>query len=87
MDGYFRSLAYMRPLAIWSMQWALDPPEVIANAPRVPSIDRLPSECDQSGFSNMQSALKNPLPQLRKLRRACNCLRGNKKKSLTEASG
>jgi uncharacterized protein (DUF608 family) len=86
MDGYFRSLAYMRPLAIWSMQWALDPPEVIANAPRVPSIDRLPSEYDTSGFSNMQSALKNPLPQLRKLRRACNCLHGTKKKSPPEAS-
>lgn len=81
MDGYFRSLAYMRPLAIWSMQWAIDPPAIIANAPRVPSIDRIPSEYDTSGFSHMQSTLRNQLPQLRKLRRACNCLRGNKKQS------
>nr|GEV79566.1 non-lysosomal glucosylceramidase [Tanacetum cinerariifolium] len=25
MDGHFRSLVYMRPLAIWGMQWALSP--------------------------------------------------------------
>lgn len=81
MDGYFRSLAYMRPLAIWSMQWAIDPPAIIANAPRVPSIDRVPSEYDTSGFSHLQSTLRHQLPQLRKLRRACNCLCGKKKQS------
>lgn len=81
MDGYFRSLAYMRPLAIWSMQWAIDPPSSIQNGPRVPSVDRIPSECDASGLSSLQSSLRNPLPQLRKLRRACNCLRGKRKQS------
>lgn len=79
MDGYFRSLAYMRPLAIWAMQWAIDPPETIANAPRIPTVDRLPSECDTSGFSSMQSTLRNPLPQLRPFRRAYNFLRGKGK--------
>lgn len=30
--GHFRSLSYMRPLAIWGMQWALAPPPTIPKA-------------------------------------------------------
>eukprot|EP01018_Ginkgo_biloba_P010209 Gb_33013 [translate_table: standard] len=33
-DGQYRSLCYMRPLAIWAMQWALSPPEHIKEAAR-----------------------------------------------------
>lgn len=83
MDGYFRSLAYMRPLAIWAMQWALNPPESIANAPRVPSVDRTTSETTHNaGFVTLADALRNPLPQLRKLRRFCDCLCRKKEKAL-----
>lgn len=32
-DGRYRSLAYMRPLAIWAMQWALAPPKHIREVP------------------------------------------------------
>ncbi|KAK1428999.1 hypothetical protein QVD17_11198 [Tagetes erecta] len=32
MDGHFRSLVYMRPLAIWGMQWALSPAKVVLSA-------------------------------------------------------
>ncbi|GBG64961.1 hypothetical protein CBR_g48710 [Chara braunii] len=32
LDGRFRSLTYMRPLAIWAMQFALNPPERTARA-------------------------------------------------------
>lgn len=34
VDGHYRSLMYMRPLAIWAMQWALSPPEAILKAPK-----------------------------------------------------
>lgn len=27
-NGQYRSLQYMRPLAIWAMQWALSPPKL-----------------------------------------------------------
>jgi len=33
-DGNYRSLCYMRPLAIWAMQWALAPPKRIIEAPQ-----------------------------------------------------
>lgn len=41
MDGHFRSLTYMRPLAIWGMQWALSLPKVILDAPHVNIMDRI----------------------------------------------
>ncbi|KMZ76241.1 hypothetical protein ZOSMA_105G00720 [Zostera marina] len=28
-DGQYRSICYMRPLAIWAMQWALSPPKLM----------------------------------------------------------
>ncbi|KAG8091936.1 hypothetical protein GUJ93_ZPchr0012g18845 [Zizania palustris] len=34
IDGHYRSLIYMRPLAIWAMQWALSPPKAILEAPK-----------------------------------------------------
>lgn len=40
-DGHFRSLIYMRPLAIWSMQWALSLPKAILEAPEVNIMDRI----------------------------------------------
>ncbi|KAM7488738.1 hypothetical protein LguiB_026222 [Lonicera macranthoides] len=41
MDGHFRSLIYMRPLAIWGMQWALQSPKAILNAPQINIMDRI----------------------------------------------
>ncbi|GFY92934.1 beta-glucosidase, GBA2 type family protein [Actinidia rufa] len=40
-DGHFRSLIYMRPLAIWSMQWALSLPKAILDAPKINMMDRI----------------------------------------------
>lgn len=31
MDGGYRSICYMRPLAIWGMQWALTKPKLLKN--------------------------------------------------------
>lgn len=40
-DGHYRSLIYMRPLAIWGMQWALSPPKAIVDAPKVNVMERI----------------------------------------------
>ncbi|XP_072955535.1 uncharacterized protein [Typha angustifolia] len=40
-DGHYRSLIYMRPLAIWAMQWALSPPKTILDAPKINIMDRI----------------------------------------------
>ncbi|OAY68565.1 Non-lysosomal glucosylceramidase, partial [Ananas comosus] len=40
-DGHYRSLIYMRPLAIWAMQWALSPPKTILEAPKINMMDRI----------------------------------------------
>uniref|UniRef100_A0A5B6Z297 Non-lysosomal glucosylceramidase n=1 Tax=Davidia involucrata TaxID=16924 RepID=A0A5B6Z297_DAVIN len=41
IDGHFRSLLYMRPLAIWGMQWALSLPKAILEAPQINIMDRI----------------------------------------------
>uniref|UniRef100_A0A0E0EYT6 Non-lysosomal glucosylceramidase n=1 Tax=Oryza meridionalis TaxID=40149 RepID=A0A0E0EYT6_9ORYZ len=41
IDGHYRSLIYMRPLAIWAMQWARSPPKAILDAPKVNLMDRI----------------------------------------------
>ncbi|MQM17314.1 hypothetical protein Taro_050281 [Colocasia esculenta] len=41
VDGHYRSLIYMRPLAIWAMQWALSPPKAILDAPKISMVDRI----------------------------------------------
>ncbi|KAE8698076.1 glutathione-disulfide reductase family protein [Hibiscus syriacus] len=41
MDGHFRSFIYMRPLAIWGMQWALSIPRAILEAPKINMMDRI----------------------------------------------
>ncbi|KAL7594536.1 hypothetical protein Lser_V15G29538 [Lactuca serriola] len=49
MDGHFRSLVYMRPLAIWGMQWALNPVKVVLNAPSINMMDRRLHESEDDG--------------------------------------
>ena len=41
IDGHYRSIVYMRPLAIWSMQWALSIPKAILEAPKINMMDRI----------------------------------------------
>ncbi|KAJ4805671.1 Non-lysosomal glucosylceramidase [Rhynchospora pubera] len=41
IDGHYRSLVYMRPLAIWAMQWAITPPKAILEAPKINVMDRI----------------------------------------------
>lgn len=50
MDGSFRSLVYMTPLAIWGMQWALMAPK----GPRVNVMDRIntPPLSSQTSFND-----------------------------------
>lgn len=40
-DGHYRSLIYMRPLAIWAMQWALSLPKAILVAPQINMMDKM----------------------------------------------
>ncbi|KAI3798173.1 hypothetical protein L1987_33442 [Smallanthus sonchifolius] len=41
MDGSYRSLVYMRPLAIWGMQRALEEPKAVLDASSVNIMDRI----------------------------------------------
>ncbi|ERN18870.1 non-lysosomal glucosylceramidase isoform X1 [Amborella trichopoda] len=41
IDGHYRSVIYMRPLAIWAMQWALSSPRAILEAPKLNLMDRI----------------------------------------------
>ncbi|XP_042517357.1 non-lysosomal glucosylceramidase [Macadamia integrifolia] len=43
VGGHYRSLIYMRPLAIWGMQWALSVPKAILEAPKINMMDRIHS--------------------------------------------
>eukprot|EP01018_Ginkgo_biloba_P010207 Gb_33022 [translate_table: standard] len=56
-DGQYRSLCYMRPLAIWAMQWALSPPKHIKEAPR-PCMKSNSCSHNHIGFSKVAEALK-----------------------------
>uniref|UniRef100_A0A0D6QSI8 Non-lysosomal glucosylceramidase n=1 Tax=Araucaria cunninghamii TaxID=56994 RepID=A0A0D6QSI8_ARACU len=64
-DGHYRSLIYMRPLAIWAMQWALNPPKAVLEAPRINMMER---ECVSQFQTRFAGALKHvPKP------RFCGC--------------
>ncbi|CAM6099912.1 unnamed protein product [Calypogeia fissa] len=76
LDGSYRSLTYMRPLSIWAMQWALYPPRCVAEAPRIPSMERGPIH-RHAGFSSLADHLKQiPRPKLdlSKLNSICSYL-------------
>lgn len=55
IDGHFRSLIYMRPLAIWGMQWALTMPRVVLEPPKINTMDRI----DLSSLSSRSSRPEN----------------------------
>ncbi|KAL9686714.1 hypothetical protein QQ045_031107 [Rhodiola kirilowii] len=57
-DGHFRSLIYMRPLAIWGMQWALTMPKAILEAPKVNIMDRINSTPIIARSANPESGVR-----------------------------
>jgi len=52
MDGHYRSLMYMRPLAIWGMQYAMNRPKAILEAPKINIMDRIHLSPVVGGFSH-----------------------------------
>ncbi|XP_052161898.1 uncharacterized protein LOC127779204 isoform X2 [Oryza glaberrima] len=62
IDGHYRSLIYMRPLAIWAMQYALSPPRTILEAPRVNTMDRT-SYISPSTLQFLQDSVRKMTPK------------------------
>ncbi|XP_028773528.1 non-lysosomal glucosylceramidase [Neltuma alba] len=58
IDGHYRSLIYMRPLAIWGMQYALTLPKAILEAPRVNVMDRIHIPPASGGFSHNETTVR-----------------------------
>ncbi|GAB4844094.1 hypothetical protein Ancab_014058 [Ancistrocladus abbreviatus] len=58
VDGHFRSLIYMRPLAIWGMQWALSMPRAILEAPKINIMDRIDVSPVSSRSSRLDTSVK-----------------------------
>ncbi|KMT16930.1 hypothetical protein BVRB_2g044000 [Beta vulgaris subsp. vulgaris] len=57
LDGHYRSLIYMRPLAIWGMQWALSMPRAVLQPPRINIMDRIDlSDLDSRSTLSLTSA-------------------------------
>ncbi|KAL5555108.1 hypothetical protein UlMin_037344 [Ulmus minor] len=56
----YRSLAYMRPLAIWAMQWALTRPKLPEQAEMKPETKDISLLKHHGGFSRVASLLKLP---------------------------
>ncbi|TKY51803.1 Non-lysosomal glucosylceramidase [Spatholobus suberectus] len=68
MDGHYRSLMYMRPLAIWGMQYAINQPKAILEAPKINIMDRIHLSSVVGGFSlnetgNFTLLLSQPSPR------------------------
>ncbi|KAG8392006.1 hypothetical protein BUALT_Bualt01G0246700 [Buddleja alternifolia] len=57
-EGEYRSLCYMRPLAIWSMQWALSNPKLFTQ-PRLTATTSF-SQSQHTGFERLANLLKLP---------------------------
>ncbi|CAI9770156.1 unnamed protein product [Fraxinus pennsylvanica] len=57
LDGHYRSLCYMRPLAIWAMQWALTQPKISKQKTR-PEIKEESLLRQHDGFSRVARLLK-----------------------------
>ncbi|GMP63170.1 hypothetical protein CsSME_00024968 [Camellia sinensis var. sinensis] len=59
-DDQYRSLAYMRPLAIWAMQWALSYPKHAHKEIKREAIDDSLLRRHQAGFERVARLLKLP---------------------------
>ncbi|KAL3507351.1 hypothetical protein ACH5RR_032733 [Cinchona calisaya] len=58
IDGHFRSLIYMRPLAIWGMQRAMSSTKTILEAPMVNIMDRIHVPPHSSISSHRETGIK-----------------------------
>ncbi|KAK7278548.1 hypothetical protein RJT34_23578 [Clitoria ternatea] len=58
MDGHYRSLMYMRPLAIWGMQYALNRPKAILEAPKINIMDRIHLSPVIGGYSHDETGVR-----------------------------
>ncbi|XP_039794107.1 non-lysosomal glucosylceramidase-like isoform X4 [Panicum virgatum] len=61
VDGHYRSLIYMRPLAIWAMKQALSPPMWILEAPKVNTMDR--AHISPGTFQFLQDRVRKMTPK------------------------
>lgn len=59
IDGHYRSLIYMRPLAIWAMQWALNPPKAVLEAPKINLMEREHPSQFHAGLAAVAEAFKH----------------------------
>ncbi|MFQ6622258.1 hypothetical protein Gotur_003126 [Gossypium turneri] len=62
IDDQYRSLLYMRPLAIWAMQWALSTPKLPKQEPK-PAVEADSVGKHHAGFSKVARLLKLPQEQ------------------------
>ncbi|KAG5127793.1 hypothetical protein JHK82_028628 [Glycine max] len=58
MDGHYRSLMYMRPLAIWGMQYAINRPKAILEAPKINIMDRIHLSPVIGGYSHNETGVR-----------------------------
>ncbi|XP_021604066.2 LOW QUALITY PROTEIN: non-lysosomal glucosylceramidase [Manihot esculenta] len=59
-DDQYRSLCYMRPLAIWAMQWALSKPKLFKEEMKLDLVDDTLYHRQNLGFSKVAQLLKLP---------------------------
>ncbi|MBA0580853.1 hypothetical protein Gorai_023054 [Gossypium raimondii] len=62
IDDQYRSLLYMRPFAIWAMQWALSTPKLPKQEPK-PEVEADSVGKHHAGFSKVARLLKLPQEQ------------------------
>ncbi|KAL5713234.1 glucosylceramidase [Ranunculus cassubicifolius] len=58
-DEQYRALCYMRPLAIWAMQWALSPPKLFKEE-MSPDLKNVSPLTHDAGFTRVADLLKLP---------------------------
>lgn len=75
VNGHYRSLSYMRPLAIWAMQCALSLHISSVDAPNNSTMHRSGGSSSHTGFSAVTEALvKVQKPQMEDLRTCLKCM-------------
>ncbi|CAN6990557.1 unnamed protein product [Brassica rapa subsp. trilocularis] len=73
MDGHYRSLIYMRPLAIWGMQWALTLPKAILDGPKINMVDRVHMSPRSRRFSHNVKVVKHKAKCFGNCTLSCSC--------------
>lgn len=62
-DDQYRALGYMRPLAIWAMQWALSIPKPLKQEIKPKAMDDSLIRKHQAGFTRVACLLKLPVEE------------------------